>query len=165
MQRIVLLCRHAETYDPYPLQPDFERELTPDGQKQARATGRWLREKYSKADAILASPAARANATARIIASRLYFDEEKISYNPDLYNARESKLLNSLAALPEHIKQVLLVAHNPGITRLARELTEQQQLGYLEPANVVAVALELGQWQDIHITTGVLLSHNTEQVL
>ncbi|GAB3816283.1 SixA phosphatase family protein [Pontibacter rugosus] len=165
MQRIVLLCRHAETYDPFPLQPDFERELTPEGQNHARNTGSWLREKYSKVDAILASPAARANATARIVAGRLYFDEEKISYDPDLYNSRESQLLNCLGNLPDHVKQVLMVAHNPGITRLVRELTEQQQLGYLEPAEVVAVAIDLKHWQDIHTSTGILLNHNTKQVL
>lgn len=164
MQRIVLLCRHAETYDPYPLQPDFERELTPHGQKQARNTGAWLREKFSKADAILASPANRANSTAQAIAERLYFDKERISYIPDLYNGRDTQLLKCLAALPNHVKQVLLVAHNPGITRLARELTEQQQLSYLEPADVIAVALELEHWQDIYTNTGVLLSHYTEQV-
>ncbi|MDX5436948.1 MAG: histidine phosphatase family protein, partial [Pontibacter sp.] len=133
MQRIVLLCRHAETYDPYPLQPDFERELTPSGLQQARNTGKWLREKFSKVDTLLASPAVRANTTARIIAGRLYFSEETITYNPDLYNARESQLLKCLSELPEHVKQVLLVGHNPGITRLARELTDQQQLGYLDP--------------------------------
>ncbi|MCX2739127.1 SixA phosphatase family protein [Pontibacter anaerobius] len=159
MQRIVLLCRHAEAYDPFPLQPDFERELTPAGQQQARNTAKWLREKFSKADALLASPATRANATARIIANRLYFDEEHIMYNPDLYNARESQLMKSLGELPDHVKQVLLVAHNPGITRLARELTEELRLGYLEPADVVAVAVELEQWRDIHLTNGHLLDH------
>ncbi|GHA61032.1 SixA phosphatase family protein [Pontibacter akesuensis] len=164
MQRIVLLCRHAETEDPYPLQPDFERELTPHGQQQARAAGAWLREKFSKADAILASPATRANTTAQIIAGRLYFDKDRISYLPDLYNGRKSQLLKCLGELPDHVKQVLLVAHNPGITRLARELTEQQQLGYLDTADVLAVALELEQWQDIHATTGMLLTHYTEQV-
>ncbi|OKL41336.1 SixA phosphatase family protein [Pontibacter flavimaris] len=159
MQRIVLLCRHAEAYDPFPLQPDFERELTPLGQQQARNAGKWLREKFSKVDAILASPANRANATARLIAGRLYFGEEQITYDPDLYNARERFLIKSLGELPDHVKQVLLVAHNPGITRLARELTDELQLGYLEPANVVAVVLELKQWQEIHVTTGLLLDH------
>ncbi|AKD04872.1 histidine phosphatase family protein [Pontibacter korlensis] len=161
MQRIVLLCRHAEAYDPYPLQPDFERELTPTGQQQARNTGKWLREKFLKADTILASPATRANATARIIAGRLYFDEEQISYNPDLYNARESQLMKSLGELPNHVKQVILVGHNPGITRLARELTEELQLSYLNPGSVVAVAIDLEQWQDIHVTTGILMDQHS----
>ncbi|PRY15389.1 phosphohistidine phosphatase [Pontibacter ummariensis] len=163
MQRTLLICRHAEAADPFPLQPDFERELTPQGLQQAKETGKWLRENFSKIDALLASPAKRTNDTAQIIAGRLYFDQEDISYVPDLYNARESQLLNCLAELPNEAKQVLLVAHNPGVTRLARELTGQM-LSYLEPANVVAVALSLEQWEDIHVQTGVLLSHNMEQV-
>ncbi|TPE43227.1 SixA phosphatase family protein [Pontibacter mangrovi] len=163
MQRIVLLCRHAEAVDPFPLQPDFERELTPAGQKQARNTGRWLRENYVKTDAILASPANRANLTARLIAGKLYFDEEQISYNPDLYNARESQLLKSLSELPDHVKQVLLVGHNPGLTRLARDLSGNLQLGYMEPASVVAVALQLPEWQEIYATSGVLLHQHIGQ--
>ncbi|WP_299759663.1 histidine phosphatase family protein [uncultured Pontibacter sp.] len=157
MQRIVLLCRHADAYDPFPLQPDFERELTQEGQQQARNTGKWLREKFSKLDAILASPATRANATARIVASKVYFEEEQISYNPDIYIARETQLIKSLGELPDQVKVVLLVAHNPGITRLARELTGEYSLGYMEPAQVMAVALELEQWQDIHAASGCLL--------
>lgn len=165
MRRILLLCRHAEAQDPYPLQPDFERELTPHGKQQALDTGAWLREHFSKVDAVLASPATRANITARTIAKRLYFDEERIDYMPDLYNAREAQLQNCLAALPATVQKVLLVAHNPGITRLARELTEQPRLGYLEPADVVAIAFDIESWQDIHIAAGVLLTHNTAQAL
>lgn len=159
MQRTLLLCRHAETLDPYPLQPDFERALTPHGHQQALRTGQWIREKFHKIDALLASPAQRARTTARILASRLYFDEEQISYNPDLYNARETQLLRCLAALPEQVNTVLLVAHNPGITRLARSLSGKY-ISYLESATVVAVNLELDSWQDIHTTTGILSSDN-----
>ncbi|MBF9254115.1 histidine phosphatase family protein [Pontibacter sp. 172403-2] len=159
MQKTVLLCRHAETADPYPLQPDFERALTPHGHQQALRTGQWIRDKFRKVDALLASPAQRASATARILASRLYFDEEQISYDPDLYNARETQLLRCLAALPEQVNTALLVAHNPGITRLARSLSEKY-ISYLEPATVVAISMDLASWQDIHTTTGTLSSDN-----
>lgn len=162
MQRTILLCRHAETQDPYPLQPDFERELTPQGSKQAQRTGQWIRDKFGKVDILLASPAHRASATARIIASRLYLDEEHINYDPELYNAREAQLLRSLAALPENVKTVLLVAHNPGITRLARDLSGKH-ISYMEPAAVIAISLELHAWQDIYTATGVLSSDNSQQ--
>lgn len=162
MQRTLLLCRHAETLDPYPLQPDFERELTPQGHRQALHTGQWLREKFQKADALLASPARRATATARILAARLYFDEEKINYDPDLYNGREAQLLRSLSALPAQVKTVLLVAHNPGITRLARDLSGKY-ISYMEPATVIAISLELDSWQDIYTTSGELSSDNSQQ--
>ncbi|MHA6248079.1 SixA phosphatase family protein [Pontibacter sp. CAU 1760] len=164
MQRTLLLCRHAETFDPYPLQPDFERELTPHGVHQANQTGKWLRENFVKIDKLLASPATRAGMTVRIVAGRLYFDEERITYLPDLYNARESQLLQILSLLPDHVRQVLLVGHNPGITKLARELTEQQ-ISYLEPADVLAITLPLEKWEDIYVQTGRVVGHNKEQVL
>ncbi len=164
MQRTLLICRHAETYDPYPLQPDFERKLTPHGLHQANQTGRWLRENFVKVDKLLSSPASRASATALALAGRLYFDAEKIAYLPDLYNAREAQLLNILGQLPPEAKQVLLVGHNPGITKLARDLTGQQ-IGYMEPGNVLAVTLALETWEEIHVQRGTLLRHNMEQVL
>mgnify|MGYP003576307872 FL=1 len=90
MQRLLVICRHADSNDPFPLQPDFERELTKNGQHQARITGKWLRDSFQKVDAILSSAAPRAGLTARLLASKLYFEEEQIEYVPDLYNARES---------------------------------------------------------------------------
>ncbi|WP_439882792.1 SixA phosphatase family protein [Pontibacter sp. MBLB2868] len=159
MQRKILICRHAETFEPYPFQSDFERELTPNGTKQARATGVWLRENFNKIDYCLVSPAKRAQATARLIADKIYFDTENITYEPDLYNAQEKQLLKCLSNLPQHVKSVLLVAHNPGITRLARELTDRM-VGYLEPANVLAVEIDLQEWEDIYITTGLVSAKN-----
>lgn len=164
MQKTLLICRHAEAYDSYPLQPDFERELTPHGLHQANQTGKWLRENFVKIDRLLSSPAKRASLTARTIAGHLYFAEEKISYMPDLYNARESQLLQILSQLPDQAKQVLLVGHNPGITKLARDLAGQH-FSYLDPANVVAVSLPFEKWEEIHLHSGVLLNHNLAQVL
>ncbi|MCC9165550.1 SixA phosphatase family protein [Pontibacter harenae] len=159
MQRLVLICRHAETHEPYPLQPDFERELTKNGLQQAHQTGLWLRENYRKVDAILASPAKRTAATACTLAQRLYFEEENISFDPDLYNAREANLENALGKLPDEVKIVLLVAHNPGVTQLIRNLTEQR-IPYLDPANVVAVSLDIEKWEEIHSVTGRIEKQN-----
>ncbi|MCC9135196.1 SixA phosphatase family protein [Pontibacter silvestris] len=159
MQRLLLICRHAETQDPYPLQPDFERELTQNGLLQAKRTGQWLREHFKTTDAILASPARRANVTAQQIAGRLYYDQEKIAFLPDLYNARETQLIQILSELPGEIKTVVLVGHNPGVTRLVRDLTSKL-IGYLDPAEAVAVSIDLEKWEDVHYTTGQLIKQN-----
>lgn len=163
MQRTLLICRHATTQEPFPLQPDFERALSFGGIKEAHATGQWIRENFIKIDALVASPARRTTATARILASRLYFPEEKIKFNPTLYNGHESHLLNCLGELPDEVRTVLLVAHNPGVTRLARELTSQQ-IAYLEPSCVAAVSLNIAHWQEIHVATGTLLEHKLERI-
>lgn len=163
MNRLLLICRHAETYEPFPFQPDFERELTPDGFRQAKSTGQWLRDNFQKVDAVLASPARRASATAKALATKLYYNEESISYDPDLYNSKESLLFAKLSKLPDTAKVVLLVAHNPGITRLIRTLSDKPQLPYLEPAQVAAISLALPVWEDIYQTTGELVKHNFGQ--
>ena len=159
MQRHVLICRHAETYDPYPLQPDFERELTPEGIRQAHETGKWIREHYLKADAIVASPARRASDTARILASRLYFDQDQLTYDPEIYNPKEAQLQKSLSNLPDHVKKVVLVSHNPALTQLLRSLVNKR-LAYLEPGQVTVVSINLEKWEDIYVTTGELAGTN-----
>lgn len=161
MQRLLVICRHAEPNDPFPLQPDFERELTKNGQHQARITGKWLRDSFQKVDAILSSPAPRAGLTARLVAEKLYFDDEQIQYVPDLYNAKESVLINVLSKLPDKVVRVLLVGHNPGITSLSRTLTGEH-VSYLEPAGVYAIKLDLDTWQDLHVQTGKLEAEFTQ---
>ncbi|MBD1396303.1 histidine phosphatase family protein [Pontibacter sp. JH31] len=156
MQRLLVICRHAESNDPFPLQPDFERELTKNGIQQARMTGQWMREHYQRIDTLLASPAPRASTTAKLLASKLYFDEQNIIYEPELYNARESTLANVLSKLPPEVTRILLVGHNPGITGLARTLTDQH-IGYLEPAAAIAITMDLPSWQDIHLHSGKLM--------
>ena len=163
MQRKILICRHAEAQEPFPLQSDFERELTSQGGQQARETGLWLRENFGKVDRIVASPAKRAAQTARVIAAKLYYEPEEVDYQPDLYNAHEQQLLNCLCALPPDVKNVLLVGHNPGVTKLVRELTEQM-IGYLDTAQVVAVEVYLEKWEDLYITSGNLLHRSGQQV-
>lgn len=160
MQRHILICRHAEADDPYPLQPDFERELTKEGIHQAHLTGQWLRDNFKKVDTILASPSNRTRATAIIVAGRLYFDANDITYDPGLYNPRESQLLNALGRLNDEIKQVLIVSHNPGVTQLSRTLTGRH-ITYLNPACVIAIAINLPKWEEVYITTGSICDNYT----
>lgn len=164
MQRHLFICRHAETHDPYPLQPDFERELTPEGIRQANETGKWVREQYQKVDAIISSPARRASATAHILANRLYFEHDQIIYDPEIYNPRESQLLKSISQLPDSVKKVLLVSHNPALTQLLRSLTNKN-LAYMEPAQVAVVSIEMEHWQDIFITPGDLVGNSLSQAM
>lgn len=163
MQRKILICRHADSEDPYPLQPDFERKLTAYGVQQARETGMWVRENFGKVDKIIASPANRTSHTARIIAGRLYFNEERIDYRPELYNAREQEILKELADLSDKDNSVLLVGHNPGVTKLVRELTDKM-VGYLETAQVIALEINLESWDQLYFTTATLSGINNQKV-
>ncbi|WP_242928972.1 SixA phosphatase family protein [Pontibacter vulgaris] len=163
MQRLILICRHADAIEPFPLQPDFERELTKEGIQNARNTAQWLRDHFHKVDALIASPARRTSTTATIMANKLYFSEDEIAFEPELYNARETQLVQQLSKLADNIKTVLLVGHNPGVTQLARSLTAKH-IAYLEPAQVLAIELDLEKWEEINYTTGIIHSLNTKQI-
>ena len=52
MFKNLLLIRHAKAFDNEPGQRDFDRELTPDGVKDASKIGKYLLEQNIKADLI-----------------------------------------------------------------------------------------------------------------
>jgi phosphohistidine phosphatase len=63
----LILWRHADAHDGT---PDAERKLTAKGKRQARRVAKWLRKRLPKDARILASPAVRAQRTARELSRR-----------------------------------------------------------------------------------------------
>ena len=66
-RRILLVLRHAQTEDIRPGSRDTERRLTPDGERQARQVGEYLRAQGMTVDAVLCSSAARARKTLELL--------------------------------------------------------------------------------------------------
>ena len=62
----LILWRHAEAQAGY---PDSERALTPEGRRQADAMAAWLKSRLPAGCRVVASPAARAQETARALAA------------------------------------------------------------------------------------------------
>ncbi len=63
----LILWRHADAHDGT---PDAERKLTAKGKRQARRVAKWLRKRLPEDARILASPAVRAQRTARELSRR-----------------------------------------------------------------------------------------------
>lgn len=63
----LILWRHADAHDG---SPDAARKLTAKGKRQARRVAKWLRKRLPKGARILASPAVRAQRTARELSRR-----------------------------------------------------------------------------------------------
>jgi phosphohistidine phosphatase len=58
--KTLYLVRHAEAVDKNAGIVDFDRRLTPKGQRQARAVAEQLVHEMTRPDALVSSPAARA---------------------------------------------------------------------------------------------------------
>jgi phosphohistidine phosphatase len=113
------LLRHGEAV-PHESKPDFDRELTPRGERQAVAAGEALARLGLEFSACYTSPLVRARDTAELACKQLSVtpeDREALGKDFDLGDARE--------LLAEHRdgERILIVGHNPSFEQVVHDLT------------------------------------------
>jgi len=119
----VILVRHAHADWPDFNGCDADRPLTPQGEADAAAAAQAIRAAGNIPAVLLVSPALRTRQTATIIAHGLGLDVSAIVLVESLYNASAETLEAELrGASATAGGTVMLVAHNPGISELARRL-------------------------------------------
>lgn len=117
MTRLALV-RHAKSDWGDPALDDHDRPLNDRGLRDAPAMARRLAEIGFTADAILSSTALRAATTADFFSGALGVPVEQ---QERLYGAAASMLLR--AAAERDARAVVVVAHDPGMSDLAAELS------------------------------------------
>ena len=122
-----ILMRHANAEWPNYHGADFERPLNERGLAEARASARAISDAGHRPTLLIASPARRTRQTAEILAREFALTASAVQYVDSFYNASNSTLAAGLrnGAAPQGL--TLLVAHNPGVTDLARELAPQEE--------------------------------------
>jgi phosphohistidine phosphatase len=150
MERKLVLVRHAKSDWSTPGQQDFDRPLNERGKRDAPMMGRRLKDKGLVPDLILASPAKRAAATARLIADEVGYSRDRIQWVDSLYHCPaymfEDVILG--AGIPGEVNTVFIFAHNPGITHFANETTEAWQTDNIPTCGVVALTFKAAGWND-----------------
>ena len=119
----LILWRHADAENVPASSPDSERKLTAQGIKQAARIAKWLRPRLPEGAMVLASPAKRAQQTARAL-------------TPDFRTANEV----GTSAAPQ---EVLLACGWPGNARTVVVVGHQPTLG--EVAALLMTGTK-GQW-------------------
>ena len=82
--KTLYIVRHAKAQEAQPGLADFDRKLTHRGEDQAEQVSKILHKHSAKIDVILASPAARALATAQIIAHGIHYPINQIQQISDV---------------------------------------------------------------------------------
>ena len=118
-----IIVRHAHAEWPNHRGTDFERPLTDRGLAEARATARAIAAAGHRPTLLLASPAHRSRQTAEILAEQFQLPAAAVRYVESLYNASAFTLETELRKVAAEDDLVVLVAHNPGVSNLARVLT------------------------------------------
>jgi phosphohistidine phosphatase SixA len=141
MQELILL-RHAEALPASSGSQDLERPLSPRGEQEALAAGRWLAAHGARPDRLLCSPALRARRTAEL-AAKAVAPDGAIGLAGEIYDATPGELL---ALLDQHAdaRCVLLVGHNPGIERLVALMVDgrSDEFRGMPPAGLAVLHLQ-----------------------
>jgi len=156
------LLRHAKAGWGGPATADFDRALDPRGQHAAQALGRRLRELGIGFDATVSSPAQRAVETVEGVAEGYGRPLDPV-YDPRLYLATQTVLLEVVRATDDAIDRLLLVGHNPGFALVANALAARgdphlrARLSDRYPSGAFAeIALPIERWADAAEETGEL---------
>jgi phosphohistidine phosphatase len=127
---------------------DFERKLISKGIKRNLKIALKLKDKKGKFDAILCSKAERTIETAEIMAEQFDFPLANIENHKAFYLAPASIMLEYLYALDNALSNVLLVGHNPGVSELATNLSNQF-IDWLPTSALIAIKFDTEKWEEI----------------
>ena len=135
--RELILLRHAHAESPVPGQADADRPLSIQGQAEAEAAGRWLKDHGHVPDRIVCSTARRARETCAGAMAALGYVEQR--EDERIYDATPGQLMQ-VADDHRDIARVLLIGHNPGFEQVVALLSSGQSGDFRGmPAGGIAV--------------------------
>jgi phosphohistidine phosphatase len=112
----LFLLRHGEALDARPGEPDESRRLSQEGEEEVNRVARGLKRLKIAPERIVTSPLPRALRTAEIVANTLGISD-RLELSELLATGRPPwQVLDWLSTRRE--ERLLLVGHNPGLSRL-----------------------------------------------
>jgi phosphohistidine phosphatase len=158
--RSIVLLRHAKA--DWPDVADHERPLADQGRRDAPAVGEWLAGQGHDPQLALCSTAARTRETWKLLAPHLPRRPRTV-YEERLYDASPGEIIAVLNAVPDEVRDVLVVGHNPGMEKHAGMLARSSEDGALAglsrsgfPTAAVAVLRFTGSWKSVEPGVGTL---------
>ncbi|MBL63452.1 MAG: histidine phosphatase family protein [Opitutae bacterium] len=155
----LVLIRHAKSSWGDASLDDFDRPLNPRGFRDAPDMGQRLAEKHQVPDHFAASPAARAWATAEIIAQAWNFPVTSLQVVKEAYEASSSTLIELVRHFPAEAHSAALTAHNPGITRTIN-LLAGIRIFNVPTCGVAVLQFPVDRWTSIEVGTAELIEYD-----
>jgi len=169
--RRLLLLRHAKSSWQVDEQDDFDRPLNGRGRKAAPIMGDFMHRNDLSPDLILCSTALRARETLAL-ALPFFRGEATIQLEDRLYLASAAKMLERLRNTAGQYKQVMIIAHNPGLQDLTQMLAADgpdDALVTVESkfptAALAQIDFEVDDWSSLERESGTLTRFITPRAL
>lgn len=150
------LLRHAKSaWDDAALK-DRDRPLNKRGERDAPLMGQRLRVRRARPTLFLTSPAVRAWRTAQIVAREIGYPAEFLQREESLYLASPAQIIAVLAEQDSSYRDIIVCAHNPGLTDLANRLTGAG-IDNIPTTGIVVIDFDIEAWADLGDTQGNLV--------
>ena len=140
------LLRHAKSSWISTVDSDRDRPLNKRGKHDAPVMGARITTKGIRPSLILSSPASRAWTTAKIVADSINYPREFLQRDERLYMANVSSIIDVIEDQDNAFNNVMIVAHNPGLTAFANFLVPDITPN-LPTCGVVSVTMDSDEWE------------------
>ena len=164
MTKYLYLVRHAKTQQESVDNRDFSRELANRGLRDASLIGDYCKKQGYIIDMMISSPAARALATAELMATQLNYEMEKIHTNDELYMASVRTFLQVVNQLKDSWNDVMIVSHNPTVTYLGEHISDAE-VGYIPTGAVMVISFDVESWAEVAQNSGSLKAYISPRMI
>lgn len=162
--RKLFLLRHAKSCWDDPSLSDADRPLNRRGRNAAELIAALIADRGLRPALVLVSSSLRTRQTWEAIAPAL--PGVAVSIEPGLHAARRDEIMSRLRRLDAALDSVMVIAHNPGLERLADSLVEDSgepealaRLAAKFPTAALAeIDLDIPDWSALDDGTGTLLT-------
>ncbi|HLP49276.1 MAG TPA: histidine phosphatase family protein [Chitinophagales bacterium] len=158
MKRELILIRHTKSSWADVGMRDFDRPLKKDRTDDALRMGAVLSKLKLLPDLILCSPALRTRQTAEYFCKKLNYDYSKIEFDQRLYESSAEEYRDVIGEVPENIKMLIVIGHNPSITHFANYFQFEKDIDEVPTTGVVWFEFNNADWQ-LHRNTPCKLKH------
>ena len=146
--KTLYLLRHAKSSWSIPGLSDQKRPLNKRGSRDAPEMGQRFRDRGETLDLVIASPARRAQDTARLFAETAGYAESAIQTDANLYFLGSGSIEDTIRAQEQTIQSLMLVFHNPDITHFANSIDYYFRIDNVPTSGLLRLNCDIEGWQD-----------------
>jgi len=144
--KTLLLMRHGKSSWKDSELTDIDRPLNKRGKKDVPEMGKLIRKEKLVPQRILSSPAQRARMSAEAVTGAMKFKGE-VEYFDSFYMAEPQVYLEALHGLPDDVKRVMIIGHNPGLEGLLQILSGR--IEGLTTAAIACLEFKIDHWSEL----------------
>lgn len=151
--KTLYLVRHAKSDWGNEHLKDIDRPLNQRGYNDAYIQSNFFAKEQQHPELLITSPAVRAYSTCAIFARALNHNENKIVIAPEIYEAKASAIISTIASVGNKVNSLMIFGHNPGFTNVYNEVSDSY-IDELPTCAVIGIRFNIKDWNEIYTKKG-----------